>query len=348
MSVFRVLGEGEAHYHTWTRCVDGRYFFESDAVKSVIRKMIANLCYALSVDLATYTIMSNHYHLLIRIPNKESLDPLTDEQWLDRLSAIHNRDYIDDLRRKFQQARDLASSPEEGERRVATMLQPFEERRADLAVFMKELNHRISLYINDRFERRGTMWESPYGSMLIQGNEGHLLEAAAYIDLNPVRAKMVERPEDYRFCGYAEAVAGKPHARKGLGSILTESLQDDEFNSDWRRTHKRYRLVLYTTGEEIQGDAETGQPGKAGFSEQEVEKVEQAEGEMSVPELLRHRVRYFTAGVVIGSRSYVEEIFQANRHRFGAKRKTGARKLRGGKWGDRYCLRDIQLDVIEP
>jgi len=43
---------------------------------------------------------------------------------------------------------------------------------------------------------------------------------AAYIDLNPVRAKMVEEPEDYRWCGYAEALSGSKEARQGLCRVM--------------------------------------------------------------------------------------------------------------------------------
>jgi len=45
--------------------------------------------------------------------------------------------------------------------------------------------------------------------------------------------------------------------------------------------------------------------------------------------MLRYRVRYFTDGAVIGSREFVDEVFRSARERFGPKRKTGARKLRG-------------------
>ena len=208
MSKFRIISEDEATYHTWTRCVDGRFFFKDDSVKAVIRKMIENLSYALSVELKTFCIMSNHYHLLLTFPDKQSLEPLTEDQWLERLSAIYDVDQINDLKRQFDLVRETAKTPAAAEKQIAAMLQRFENRRGILEVFMKELNKRISIFINDRFDRRGTMWESPYGSLLVQGNEGHLLEAAAYIDLNPVRAKMVKRPEDYRFCGYAEALGG--------------------------------------------------------------------------------------------------------------------------------------------
>jgi len=50
-------------------------------------------------------------------------------------------------------------------------------------------------------------------------------------------------------------------------------------------------------------------------------------GRMSVGELIRHRVRYFSDGAVIGSREFVEAVFEANRERFGPKRQTGARRI---------------------
>lgn len=49
---------------------------------------------------------------------------------------------------------------------------------------------------------------------------------------------------------------------------------------------------------------------------------------------LHCRVRYFTNGAVLGGKGFVEEFFENNRHRFGAKRKTGAHPKRFGEWDD--------------
>lgn len=51
--------------------------------------------------------------------------------------------------------------------------------------------------------------------------------------------------------------------------------------------------------------------------------------DVSMGKMLRCRVRYFTDGAVIGSRGVVDEVFHSCRNRFGPKRKSGARKLRG-------------------
>jgi len=74
----------------------------------------------------------------------------------------------------------------------------------------------VSIY-DRRKGRKGTLWEERYKSLLVEGDEKALMTVAAYIDLNPYRAEMVDRVEDYRWCGYASAVAER--VRPGLGCV---------------------------------------------------------------------------------------------------------------------------------
>ena len=76
-----------------------------------------------------------------------------------------------------------------------------------------------------------------------------------------------------------------------------------------------------------------------------IEAEESRMGEIPFGRMLRCRVRYFTAGAVIGSRQFVDEVFEGARHRFGPKRKDGARRLRGNASaavGMLWSLRDLQ------
>ncbi|MBL9152343.1 MAG: chemotaxis protein CheW, partial [Verrucomicrobiales bacterium] len=74
------------------------------------------------------------------------------------------------------------------------------------------------------------------------------------------------------------------------------------------------------------------------------EAEERREGKLSIPEIIRCRVRYFCDGAVFGSVEFVNGVFEANRWRYGSARKTGARNLRGGvDWGDLRTLRDLQV-----
>ena len=63
---------------------------------------------------------------------------------------------------------------------------------------------------------------------------------------------------------------------------------------------------------------------------------------MNLAERLRCRIRYMTRGAVFGSTEFVEQVFENNRSQFGARRKSGARKMRGGHWGRMRVLRDLQ------
>jgi len=70
--------------------------------------------------------------------------------------------------------------------------------------------------------------------------------------------------------------------------------------------------------------------------------------DVAMGKMLRCRVRYFTDGAVIGSRGFVEEVFQKSRERFGAKRKDGARKWRGkgeAAAGVLWSVRDLRKGV---
>jgi hypothetical protein len=70
---------------------------------------------------------------------------------------------------------------------------------------------------------------------------------------------------------------------------------------------------------------------------------------MPLPSALRLRVRYFCDGAVLGTTEFVNTVFereQAMRRRFGEKRTTGARRMRGADWGELRVLRDLQKDVM--
>lgn len=67
---------------------------------------------------------------------------------------------------------------------------------------MKVVGSRYAQYVNKKYKHTGTMWEGRHRSSLVQ-SERYLLTCMRYIELNPVRAKIVERPEEYRWSSYA-------------------------------------------------------------------------------------------------------------------------------------------------
>ena len=90
---------------------------------------------------------------------------------------------------------------------------------------------------------------------------------------------------------------------------------------------------------------ETGAPLRRGFQREEVLAVIANRGRVERADYLRLKVRYFSDGAILGSREFVEELFQTQRHRFGPKRSSGARRLRG-LTSELYSVRDLQKNVF--
>jgi len=213
--------------------------------------------------------------------------------------------------------------------------------------FMKELKERFSRWFNKRHGRRGTLWQERYKSVLVQDGEA-AVTMAAYIDLNPLRAGLVEDPKDYRWCGYAEAVGGSKRARVGICRAL--GISRDRWRVDGAEI---YRRILLTEGMEAteepgrkkEGEGDTGRR-RRGFKREEALAQLEGGGKLSRGELLRCRVRSFGEGMVLGSREFVEEVFQEKRAWFGAKRKKGAQGLPISE-GGLYALRNLKIKFSE-
>ena len=301
----------------------------------------------LGVRVLTYCLMSNHFHILVEIPDADDVPDLTQDRLLELLPILYDDEAILHVTQELQRA--AAAGDDKWKRNI---LDRYQNRMGRLDVFIKELKQRFTQWFNRNNERCGTLWEDRYKSVLVEGSENALITMAAYIDLNPVRAGLVDDPKDYHWSGYGEASGGKAIAREGLGRMLAEALHGEfegkSSECNWQRTSSRYRLILYSAGEERPADEHTGQKAKKGFSREQIEEVIAAKGTLPLREILRCRVRYFCDGAVFGTTEFVNEVFNSNRHRHGPRRKTGARKMQGAEWGELCVLRDLQKDVISP
>ena len=207
---------------------------------------------------------------------------------------------------------------------------------------MKELKQRMTLAFNHVHGRRGTLWEGRFKCALVEGADA-LRAVAAYIDLNPVRAGLVDRPEEYRWCSYAAAVGGMKLARAGLVSAISPGKK-----VGWAKAAERYREYLFGVGGEVKGGKTPDGVVKSrgGFTQREIEAVIAAGGKLTLAQALRCRVRYFTDGVVLGSQEFVDEFFEHRKDAFGDKRQSGGRRMKGADWGGLRVLRDLKDRVL--
>jgi len=191
MNRIKVMGQ-TAVYHCMSRAVGGQMLF-GDREKEIFRKQLWQVSDFCGVEVLTYCVMSNHFHILVRV--REAVD-VSDEELVRRLGVLYHRerDRVDALSDILK-----GGGAQAEELRVQLLA-----RMGDVSVFMKELKQRFSIWYNKSHDRYGTLWAERFKSVLLEGSLLALRTVAAYIDLNPVRAGLVEDPKDYRFCGYAE------------------------------------------------------------------------------------------------------------------------------------------------
>jgi putative transposase len=325
--------DGIGFYHVTSRIVE-RSFKMNEGERNIFRCILRKAALFSGVNVLTYAVLSDHFHILLEVPEQPLLD---DAELLRRVGALYGAAVAEQHRERWELWRSgglghLADIEQEQLRR----------RMGDISPFMKLLKQRYSISYNRRHERAGTLWEGRYASILVEGESRALAAVAAYIDLNPVRAGIVTDPAEYRWSGYGEACGGSESARRGILAVASAGRCAQ--STSWADAAAAYRCCLYVRGGERRSD--DGALVRAGFSPEQLREVLERGGRVPLPELLRCRLRYFRDGVAFGSRAFVEEVFQNNRTHFGAKRRTGARRMRFCRDGEFYTARALRIEPV--
>jgi putative transposase len=267
-----------------TRTVNGEKLFD-EVAREVLRRQLWQIADYCGVEILTYAILSNHFHVLVRIPQKFTIP---DAELLRRYRVLYPVPTRYQTRRLETIRNQLATN---GPEAIAWRLRQ-SVLMGNLSQFMKLLKQRFSIWFNKAHRRFGTLWAERFKSILLESKPRLLETVAAYIDLNCVRARLAADPKDYRFCGYAEAVAGSAMARRGLIAVSGTSAKD------WNEVQAGYRQVLFGTA---------SAPHKHGgeISLEEFQRVMKNGGQLTRATVLRCRVRYFTDGAVLGTKAFV-------------------------------------------
>ena len=346
-----VLSPAEgASYHIMSRTAGGERLL-GDTEKEALRRLMWRLARFAGVEIHTYAVMDNHFHVLARVPAHDEFvaqfaGPGGEERLLEHLRLLYSRHYIEALRVELADLRKRGM-PDEADALIAGYLR----RMCNLPVFVKELKERFTRWYNRHRDRRGTLWMERFKSVLVEDGEA-LRTMAAYIDLNPVRAGMVKDPKDYRWCGYGEAMGGGKAARLGLCQVAGhgghgEAAWNTPAAAKGMSAAEVYRCWLFEDGK----IRETGQTRgvkatKGGFSTETAAAEKTRKGKLSRAALLRCRVRYFSDGLVLGTKSYVDGVFEAYRGHFGPKRTSGARALQEDAQGSLFTARQLSVRTV--
>jgi REP element-mobilizing transposase RayT len=279
-------------FHVVSRIVDRRLIFRDEERECFVRIMrkYEGFC---GVEVLAFCVMGNHFHILLRIPEKPS--QITESEIWRRMKHIYSPQKIKQYETEWEEWSTAGMSDRQEE-----FLNCMRQRMYDLSVFLQELKQRFSKWYNFRSERKGTLWEERFRSVLLEGKEGVLKIVAAYIDLNPVRAGLVQDPKDYPWSSYGEACLGGTLSRRGLARILSGRGP----NQSWPDLSRSYRVLLLSRVDS-QISREEREIGSPGIKDGQIIPDDKLH---VTPEKLRHKIRAFTDGLVIGSEEYLEHF----------------------------------------
>ena len=333
MRPHRLKVDGSATYHVMSKTHESRYFF-GEREKSYMYNLMMRLADFTGCEIRTYAFMDNHFHVLLHVPKQVDI---SDDEVKRRAKKLYGKKKYAIMEQSWALWKKKGQ-----EFKVKEQLNKFRVRMYNLSEFMKTFKQRLSIYYNHHHEHvsKGTLWLDRYKSVLVEENENSLLTVAAYIDLNSVRAGIVKDPKEYHWSGYAEAVAKRGTVRSGLCNLFLNS------NLTEKEVLPEYHQHLYYDGARRHNKF-TGQVSRPGFRRDLVDKVLDEGGTLSLYELLRCRVRYFSDGLIIGSKLFVEDVMANNSDNFSKlRRKRGANKMKYGEWDDLCAATELRRQVF--
>ena len=352
-----------AIYHCISRVVGRGFVLELDEREHF--RMLMRMCEKFTgCRVLSYCLMSNHFHVLLEVPPMPQ-GGIPDEEIFRRLGVFYSESQVAEIAKEMEDAasvrargefelppvdevgvpvtlaEEAAMARQQAARRLEEIRSRHTRRMHDLSEFMKSLLERFTKWFNRKHSRTGTLWEDRFKSVIVESGVA-ARTMAAYIDLNPVRAGMVKDPADYRWSSYGEAVGGgkKGNGKKAREGLVRAYLCDQGVGLEagkWQEVSRLYRRLMGLALGKKPGHAESQRRSQtaATVTKNAAELLESKDNEtvlkdLGMAKMLHCRIRYFTDGAVIGSKEFVNDAFASARERFGAKRKDGARKLKGG------------------
>jgi REP element-mobilizing transposase RayT len=206
----RVKLSGEGYYHVIDRIAHKEFLLRDERIKRRLLDLLHRAAEFSGVDVCTYVVMDNHLHLCVHVPEAGEIDEQT---IIDRVGTLYGESRATTLRNELERLRSEGRDDE-----AVLILDRLRARMGDLSEFMKTFKQRVTQWYNRELGHEGTLWCGRFKSVLLEGDEA-VRVVANYIHNNPVRARMVDSADNYRWSGLGAAVQGDNRAIRGLTVI---------------------------------------------------------------------------------------------------------------------------------
>jgi putative transposase len=293
--IARMVLKGEPGvYHVISRTALAGFVL-GDIEKDFLLNLIRRLSRVYFAEVLGFCLMGNHFHLLVRMHPGENQK---DEEIKRRFSLYYGKEtHINDGQIPY-----------------------LREKWGSLSEYVKEIKQGFSRYYNRRHDRRGFFWSDRFKSVIVDKGET-LINCLAYIDLNPVRAGIVDKPELYRWCSLGYHVQ-----RNNQEEFLSLDFGLAEFGVlNPRKGLSHYRRFVYEKG----GIKDRGRRSEVRGQKEEKRKDRDEGYEIGIVDRFRYRTRYFTDGGIIGSKIFVDRIYRQFKDHFTSKKEKQPRSIKG-------------------
>ena len=205
-----------------------------------IRKRLELLASVFAIDCLTYTVMHNHFHIVLR-NRPDIVSSWSDEHVAQRWLRLFP---------KRREANGEPAEPSQEELNVIllnpTKLSEIRVRLSDISWWMRCIAENIARHANREDEVTGHFWEGRFDSQLLL-DEAAILACAMYVDLNPVRAAIANCPENSTYTGAFDRIqdlksttsehtpASKPSSQNQQNSSKLKK----SANKRWERSNRR-------------------------------------------------------------------------------------------------------------
>ncbi|UDM63528.1 transposase (plasmid) [Pseudoalteromonas piscicida] len=244
------------YYHCISRCVRRAFLCGEDKFtgksyehrRDWVEEKLLMLGSVFCIDVCAYAVMSNHTHIVLYVDDKKA-KRLSDEAIVIRWHKLFKGNWIS---QKFIEGEPLSKSEQ---LIFDELVDEYRERLADISWFMRVLNEDIARRANKEDNCTGRFWEGRFKSQALL-DEAALAACLAYVDLNPIRAKIAATPETSDYTSIKKRIdhaklgkqpksllrfAGSPrkHMPKGLPFELKSYIELVELTGKCIRVDKR-------------------------------------------------------------------------------------------------------------
>jgi REP element-mobilizing transposase RayT len=184
-----------AYYHCVSRCVRKAFLCGVDITtqksyehrRAWLEEKLLFLGSVFALDICAYAIMSNHYHVVLHI-NAAQAQTWSDTEVIERWHQLFAGNL---LSQRHHKGEALSVAERKG---LATVVATWRSRLMDISWFMRILNESIARQANSEDQCSGRFWEGRFKTQALL-DEAALATCMAYVDLNPIRARMATTPE---------------------------------------------------------------------------------------------------------------------------------------------------------